>query len=228
MSLACPVMIFAAGFGTRMGPLTMDCPKPLVPVAGRPMVDFALDLIADFPAERVVANAHYLADQIQDYLEPKGVLISHEFPNILDTGGGLRRALPLIDSDTVVTINPDVIWRGPNPLNMVAEAWDPDKMDALLLCIPKDQTIGRIGPGDFTLSDGGRPTRGGSMVYGGVQIIKTSTVKDIAEDVFSLNLVWDKLNHDNRLYCAQYPGKWCDVGRAESIPLAENLIATDV
>lgn len=221
-------MIFAAGFGTRMGPLTMDCPKPMLDVGGRPMIDYAYDLVQGFGAKRVVANTHYLGDQIRDHLTPKGVAISHEAPNILETGGGLRKALPLLDADTVMTINPDVIWSGPNPLSIAAEAWDPDKMDALLLCVPKARTIGRVGAGDFTVSEEGRPTRHGNMVYGGVQILKTDSLQDVEEDAFSLNVIWDRLNDAGRLYCTEYPGKWCDVGRAECIPLAENLIAADV
>ncbi|MBT8153619.1 nucleotidyltransferase family protein [Epibacterium ulvae] len=221
-------MIFAAGFGTRMGPLTADRPKPMIEVAGRPLIDHALDLVNAIDAPTIVANTHYLGDQVRTHVEPQGVLISHEEPDVLDTGGGLKQALPLLGDGPVLTLNPDVIWSGPNPLETVINAWDPSQMDALLLCIPLKRTIGRIGSGDFTISDTGRPSRGGNMVYGGVQIIKTDSLRDIQDDAFSLNVVWDRMNSENRLYCAEYPGKWCDVGRAECIPLAENLIASDV
>lgn len=227
-SNALPVMIFAAGFGTRMGPLTQNKAKPLVDVGGRPMIDYALDLIQEYGADRVVANAHYLGDQIKAHLEPKGILVSHEEKKILETGGGLRNALPLLGSSPVITINPDAIWQGPNPLTVVLDAWEPERMDALLLCIPKERTIGRIGPGDFTVDENGRPDRGGNMVYGGVQVIKTEALHDIPEDAFSLNILWDRMKQDNRLFCCEYTGKWCDIGRAETIRLAENLLIQDV
>ncbi len=225
---AYPVMIFAAGFGTRMGPLTADRPKPMIEVAGRPLIDHALDLAKAVDAHPIVANTHYLGEQISAHVVPQGVKISHEDPDVLDTGGGLRQALPLLGSKPVLTLNPDVIWKGPNPFDVVTNVWDPSQMDALLLCIPLERTVGRLGNGDFTLSPEGRPSRGGNMVYGGVQIIKTELLHDIQEQVFSLNVVWDRMNAENRLYCTEYPGKWCDVGRAECIPLAENLIASDV
>ncbi len=225
---AFPVMIFAAGFGTRMGELTQNQPKPLIRVAGKALIDHALDLIKAAPSTHnpIVANTHYLADQLHDHLE--GVLISHEADEILETGGGLRKALPLLGSDTVITMNPDVIWHGPDPIHALIDAWRPDDMDALLLCVPIECTLGRIGGGDFTLDDQGRPSRGGNMVYGGLQIIKTEKLSEIPDTAFSLNKVWDLMAKENRLYCAKYDGTWCDVGRPDCIPLAEELIASDV
>ncbi|WP_170376575.1 nucleotidyltransferase family protein [Ruegeria atlantica] len=219
------VMLFAAGFGTRMGTLTKDRPKPLIEVAGRPLIDHTLDLTDDLPADRVVANLHYLPDQLAAHLTPKGVLTSLEEPEILETGGGLRAALPLLGQDPVFTLNTDAIWSGPNPLTLLRKAWDPNRMDALLMCVPIAQTIGHAGPGDFTADAEGRITRGPGLVYGGAQIIKTEGLAAISEQAFSLNLLWDQMHKQGRLFAATYPGRWCDVGRPEGIALAEGLIA---
>ena len=219
------VMLFAAGFGTRMGDLTKDRPKPLIKVAGRPLIDHALDLVDDLRPDRVVANLHYLPDQLEAHLAPKGVLLSQEEPDILETGGGLLAALPLLGSDPVFTLNTDAIWSGPNPLALLRDAWDPDRMDALLMCVPTPQTIGHGGTGDFTADAEGRITRGPGLVYGGAQIMKTEGLRDIPEQAFSLNILWDQMHRQGRLFAATYPGRWCDVGRPEGITLAEGLIA---
>ncbi len=217
------VMIFAAGFGSRMGVLTKDLPKPLIQVADRSLIDHALTLAGAVQPTTIVANLHYRADQLRAHLTPFDVQFSHE-PQILETGGGLRAALPLLGSDPVYTLNPDAVWQGPNPLTLLGKAWDPDFMDALLMCIPVAQALGHNGAGDFDADEKGRLKRGSSLVYGGVQILKTDGLHDIAETAFSLNLLWDRVAANNRLYCGVYPGKWCDVGRPEGITLAESLL----
>ncbi len=219
------VMLFAAGFGTRMGALTKDRPKPLIEVAGRPLIDHALALVDAIQPSRVAANLHYHADQLQAHLAPKGILLSHETPEILETGGGLRAALPLLGTGPVFTMNTDAIWAGPNPLSLLQEAWDPDRMDALLMCVPIGQTIGHAGEGDFTADADGRITRGPGLVYGGVQILKTDGLQNIPEQAFSLNLLWNQMHDRNRLFALEYPGRWCDVGRPEGIALAEGMLA---
>ncbi len=219
------VMLFAAGFGTRMGALTKDRPKPLIEVAGRPMIDHALALVDAVQPARVVANLHYHADQLRTHLAPKGILLSHETPDILETGGGLRAALPLLGTGPVFTMNTDAIWAGSNPLSLLQEAWDPDRMDALLMCVPIGQTIGHAGEGDFTTDAEGRITRGPGLVYGGVQILKTDELRHIPEQAFSLNLLWNQMHDRNRLFALEYPGRWCDVGRPEGIVLAEGMLA---
>ncbi|WP_170440101.1 nucleotidyltransferase family protein [Ruegeria arenilitoris] len=219
------IMLFAAGFGTRMGALTRTRPKPLIPVAGRPLIDHALELTDSVRPRRVVANLHYLADQLADHLAPRGVLLSHEQPDILETGGGLRAALPLLGPGPVFTMNTDAIWSGPNPLELLLDAWDPARMDALLICVPIAQTIGHAGPGDFRIDPQGRLERGPGHVYGGIQILKTDDLADIPGKAFSLNVLWDRMHRDGRLYGLQYPGRWCDVGRPEGIALAEEMLA---
>lgn len=219
------IMLFAAGFGTRMGHLTQDRPKPLVEVSGRPLIDYAVDLANEISPQHIVANLHYLPDQLRAHLTPKGVALSYEAPDILDTGGGLRAALPLLGPDPVFTLNTDAIWSGPNPLALLRQAWDPDRMDALLICIPVAQTIGHDGDGDFSVDPAGRISRGPGFVYGGAQIIKTDGLQDVTDKAFSLNVVWDRMQAQSRLYALPYPGRWCDVGHPAGIALAEGLLA---
>lgn len=219
------VMLFAAGFGTRMGALTKDRPKPLIEVSGRPLIDHALDLVEDLDPVRTVANLHYHADQLAAHLGPKGVLLSREDPEILETGGGLRAALPMLGTDPVFTLNTDAIWSGPNPLTLLRQAWDPGRMDALLMCVPVGRTVGHIGSGDFTAEKDGRITRGPGLVYGGAQILKTDGLHSFSQNTFSLNLLWNQMHDRGRLFAVEYPGRWCDVGRPEGIALAEGLLA---
>ncbi len=223
-----PLMIFAAGFGTRMRDLTKDRPKPMLKVGGETLIDRALTLAKDAGIGRIVVNTHYHWDVIEDHLRGRDVVISRETPDILDTGGGLRMALPVLNAPVVGTFNPDVIWSGPNPLTTLIRHWDPDKMDALLACVPLDRTIGRDGEGDFGLHPDGRISRNGTFVYGGAQIIKTKWVEQVREEVFSLNIVWDQIQRENRLYAVEYPGRWCDVGTPEGLKLANRLVAENV
>ncbi|MBD3665211.1 nucleotidyltransferase family protein [Sulfitobacter sp. TSTF-M16] len=219
------LMMFAAGFGTRMKHLTTDRPKPLIPVAGRPLVDHALALALDMGCAPIVANLHYKPDPLRTHLEQQGVKTVTEKPDILETGGGLRNALSHLGTQPVFTMNTDAIWSGPNPLKLLDAAWNPDVMDALLILLPPGQALGHTGKGDFAADTQGQLTRGGKMIYGGVQIIKTDGLFGIQDTKFSLNLLWDQMLQKGRLYGLSYPGKWCDVGNPEGITLAENLVA---
>lgn len=220
-----PVLMFAAGFGTRMGALTRERPKPLIEVAGRPLIDHALDLVQGIGATQIVANAHYKAGMLAAHLEPRGVAISQEMPDILETGGGLKAALPLLGADTVITLNTDAIWKGPNPLAQLLAQWDPARMDALLICVPVARTVGREKGGDFCLDAEGRISRSGDYIYGGAQVIATAEVAAHEGRVFSMNEVWDRIAARGRLLGAVYPGRWCDVGHPEGIRIAENLLS---
>ena len=217
-------MIFAAGFGTRMKALTIDRPKPMIEVADRPLIDHALDLAKAANCAPIVANLHYKAEVLEQHLTPKGVISVIESPDILETGGGLRNALPALGLDPVFTMNADAIWAGPNPLPLLSAAWQPDQMDALLMTVPVAQTVGHEGSGDFALSNDGALTRGPGVVYGGVQIIKTEGLNEIKDRAFSLNLLWDQMLKKNRLFGLRYPGRWCDVGHPGGIVLAEKML----
>ncbi len=223
-----PLMIFAAGKGTRMAPLTDTRPKPLIEVAGRSLLDRALQMGRDAGAARIVVNAHYLGQQIHDHLAGSDIAISDESDLLLETGGGLRKALPLLGEGPVMTLNPDVIWTGPNPLLALEAAWDPARMDALVMLVPHERARGRVGPGDFSLDHTGRITRRGDLVYAGCQIVRPERLGEIGEEVFSLNLLWDRMIADGRAYGITHSGGWCDLGRPETIPLAEAMLAEDV
>lgn len=215
-------MLFAAGFGTRMGALTATRPKPLIAVAGKPLLDHALDLTQAVP--RRVVNAHYRAEQIVAHLAGSDVQVSVEAPDILDTGGGLRHALPLLGGGDVFTLNTDAVWRGPNPLELLGAAWDPQRMDALLLCVPLARAVGRKGGGDFDLGGDGRLHWGGDMVYTGAQIVATGGLAEIPEPAFSLHALWNAALARGRFFGLAYPGQWADVGHPGGIALAEEML----
>ena len=220
------LMLFAAGFGTRMGALTAALPKPLIKVAGRALIDHALALVDGVPLARKALNLHYLPEQIKAHLAHRtDIAFSLESPAILETGGGLRQALPLLGYGPVFTLNTDAIWAGPNPLMILRQAWIPRTMDALLLLIPEQAARGHVGPGDFTRCAGGRITRGGDHIYVGAQIIRTETLHQMAAPVFSLNRLWDQMIATGRAYGAVYPGHWCDVGQPGGIQQAEAMLA---
>lgn len=221
--MSLPLMIFAAGFGTRMGALTAYRPKPMLEVAGRRLIDRAVDMGEAAGCAPILANTHYLADVIAPALQARGVGIAHE-PVILDTGGGLKAALPRLGSGRIATLNPDVAWQGPNPIMHLRAAPWPDDAGALLLLIPADRAAGRTGRGDFALDDRGRLTRTGGFVYTGAQIIDGAFVRDTPGEVFSLNTTWTALASAGRLYGTVYPGRWCDVGSPEGLRAADALL----
>lgn len=223
-----PLMLFAAGFGTRMGALTADRPKPLLPVAGRALIDHALDQADGAGIRRIAANAHYHAAQIIAHLAPRGIAVSHERDLILETGGGLRAALPLLGTGPVITLNTDAVWTGTNPLAQLLSAWDGAQMDALLLLLPAGQATGYRGTGDFLLAQDGRISRANGApghAYLGAQIIRTEGLLAISEPVFSLNLLWDRMIAEGRARGIVHQGGWCDVGRPDGIAQAEALLA---
>lgn len=219
------LMLFAAGFGTRMGALTADRPKPLVRVAGRPLIDHALDLIDAVVPGPVVANLHYRAEQLESHLAGSRVVTLREEPEILETGGGLRNALPLLGPGPVWTMNSDAVWTGPNPLALLRDHWE-EGMEALLLGIPPERAVGHSGKGDFL--PGPPVMRGPGLIYSGVQIIRTEGLADVREAAFSLNLLWDRMLARGTLHVMPYDGEWCDVGRPEGIALAEAMLARNV
>lgn len=218
-----PVLLFAAGLGTRMGALTQDRPKPLVMVAGKPLIDHALALLDQPKLGPIVVNVHYKADMMRDHLAHSDILISDETGALLETGGGLRRAMPLLQNDQVLTLNTDAVWCGENPIANLLAAWQP-QMEALLLTVPRSNAIGHKGTGDFISDAYGRLSRGAGEIYTGAQIVRTDDLVNIAETSFSMNVLWDRIAARNGLYGLSYSGKWCDVGQPDSIGLAENML----
>lgn len=220
-----PLMLFAAGFGTRMGALTADRPKPLIEVAGRPLIDHALVLAEEAGAAPVVVNLHYRGEQLERYLARRGVTLSWEREAILETGGGLRRALPLLGRGPVFTLNSDAVWTGCNPLAQLETAWDTERMDGLLLVAPQEVARGHGAQADFAMRADGQLERANEgVVYLGAQILVTDGLFSVAETVFSLNLLWDRMIADGRLFGVVHEGGWCDVGRPENIAEAEALL----
>lgn len=220
-------MIFAAGLGTRMGALTRDRPKGLIEVAGKPLVDHALDLVRDAGVPRVVVNTHAHAAMMAAHLAVAApeALVSFE-PQLLETGGGLGRALPLLAATPVVTLNADVVWSGTNPIAALAAAWDPARMDALLCLVPRAAAVGHAGPGDFFRADDGGLTRRGDaaqadFVYAGAQIIDTRLLADFPDGAFSLNRVWDRMLATGRLHGLVHTGGWADIGTPAGLARAE-------
>jgi MurNAc alpha-1-phosphate uridylyltransferase len=224
-------MIFAAGLGTRMGELTRDRPKPLIEVGGLPLLDHALALARAAGVGRVVVNTHAHPAQMHAHLARVApeALISHE-PELLETGGGLKRALPLIGPGPVLTLNADMVWSGPNPLVALAGAWAPGD-GALLALVPRDAAVGHGGAGDFFRdpATGGLSRRGDApaadFVYAGAGVLDTRALDGFPEGVFSLNAVWDRLRAEGRLRGIVHQGGWVDVGRPEGIALAEAELA---
>ncbi|MEO1550597.1 MAG: nucleotidyltransferase family protein [Pseudomonadota bacterium] len=233
-------MVFAAGFGTRMAPLSTHTPKPLIEVAGQPLLAHALDALDPAKLERIVINTHYLADQIAAWVQAQGrgdLRLSHE-PQLLDTGGGLWAARQMLGPGPAVTMNADAVWRGPAAASPLIDAWRPGQMDVLLLLVPKARAVGHLGPGDFDLGPEGQLLRRGAApsaayIYTGVSITDQDLLdiqKDGQEDgqedgaVFSLNRPWDRAIAKARAFGVVYPGHWADVGQPQSIPLAEAMV----
>jgi MurNAc alpha-1-phosphate uridylyltransferase len=224
-------MVFAAGLGTRMGALTRDRPKPLIEVAGRPLIDHALAVVRGAGVARVVVNVHAHAAQMRAHLARVApeVVVSFEAVR-LETGGGLKRALPLLGGSPVFGLNADMVWRGANPFLELAAAWDAERMDGLLCLVPRAAAVGHGGAGDCFLGPEGRLARRGgaaaaNFVYAGAQIIDTGGLAGVDAEVFSLNLVWDRMLAAGRLFGVVHPGGWADVGTPEGMALAEAELA---
>lgn len=220
------MMLFAAGKGTRMAPLTDHVPKPLIPVGGRKLIDHALDMARAGGARRIVVNIHHLGAQITSHLAGQpDIAISDESGELRETGGGMRKARALLGPGPVLTLNPDCVWTGPNPIAALRDAWDGARMDALLMLVPLARAGARLGGGDFRLDADNRLIRKGDYVFGGASVLNLSCLDGIAERAFSLNRVWDGILARRRAFGIIHPGGWCDVGRPEAIPLAETLLA---
>jgi MurNAc alpha-1-phosphate uridylyltransferase len=187
------------------------------------LIDHALQIASVADVGPMVVNLHYLPQLLKAHLSGQGIVFSDETDGLLETGGGLRKALPLLCSNPVLTMNTDAVWNGPNPIETLKNAWQP-QMEALLLLVKKQNVSGHLGAGDFGLNAEGRLHRAPDLIYTGVQIIRTDVLSEITEDAFSMNLAWDIIDKRNGLFGAVYDGKWCDVGQPSSIPLAEAML----
>ena len=224
-----PLMLFAAGLGTRMGALTQSLPKPLIPVAGMPLIDQAIAVADAAGITRRVMNLHYKGELLAAHVAGRNIGLSWERGHILETGGGLRAALPMLGSGPVIVLNTDAVWTGLDPLIQLLDAWEDTRMDALLLLLPVEKARGYLGTGDFLMDPERRLSRAAGapgLVYLGAQIIRTETLGDIPEAVFSLNRVWDRMIGLGRVFGLVHQGSWCDVGRPDGIACAESLLAS--
>lgn len=228
-------MLMAAGLGKRMRPLTATRPKPLVKVAGKPLMDHALDRLEAGGIRKVVVNVHYLADTVEAHLKARrcglDFAISDERAKLLETGGGLMKAKPLLGDRPFFCANSDNLWvDGPQEtLGMMRRLWNPDRMDALLLLVPLVRATCHSGPGDFHMDANGRLARRKTahvapFVFTGVQILSPSLLVDPPGDVFSTNIFWNQAMDAGRLYGVSHQGLWFDVGTPPAIPVVESIL----
>lgn len=229
-------MLMAAGLGKRMRPLTATRPKPLVRVAGKALIDHALNRLEAGGIERVIVNVHYLADTVEAHLASrKGdmeILISDERAKLLETGGGLMKAAPLLGDDPFLCANSDNLWiDGPrDSIAILSALWDDDRMDALLLLVPHARASCHSGVGDFHMDAMGRitrrrPGRLAPFVFTGIQIMSPRLLRDAPGEVFSTNVFWDRAIAAGRLYGVSHQGLWFDVGTPQAIPQVEAVLA---
>jgi MurNAc alpha-1-phosphate uridylyltransferase len=228
-------MVLAAGLGKRMRPLTATRPKPLVEVAGKPLLDHVLDRLRAAGIPRVVVNVHYLADVVDAHLKEQAqeleILVSDESAELLETGGGVVKALPLIEDETFLIVNSDNLWvDGPvDAIRLLEQRWDEEAMDALLLVVPLSNAHCHNGIGDFRMDPLGRLTRRAPgkpapFVYTGVQIVSRRLFQDAPDGSFSMNVLWNRAIAEGRVYGLVHEGLWFDVGTPPAIAKTEAIM----
>jgi N-acetyl-alpha-D-muramate 1-phosphate uridylyltransferase len=227
-------MVMAAGLGKRMRPLTATRPKPLVEVAGKPLLDHVLDRLRSAGVRTVVVNVHYLADSVEAHLRNSPhfeVVVSDERECLLETGGGLVKAAPHIACDPFLALNSDNLWiDGPaDTLKLLASHWDERTMDALLLLVPHARAFNHAGLGDFHMDRTGRlrrraRSRVAPFVYTGIQMVSKRLLRDPPAGAFSTNLLWDRAMEEGRLFGAVHQGLWFDVGTPRAIHQTEAFL----
>ena len=227
-------MVMAAGMGKRMRPLTASMPKPMVRVKGKPLIDHALDRLADAGVTKAVVNVHYLADALEAHVlarEVPKVTISDEREELLETGGGLIKAQDLLP-DPCFCLNADNIWLdGPqNAFADLSARWEPDAMDALLLVVPHARAENFAGKGDFHMDALGRlsrrkPGRIAPFIYTGIQLISKRLLRDAPEGKFSTNILWSRAIEEGRLFGLSFTGMWYEVGTPQAIKPTEDALS---
>jgi MurNAc alpha-1-phosphate uridylyltransferase len=228
-------MVLAAGLGKRMRPLTATRPKPMVEVAGKPLLDHVLDRLRAAGIKRAVVNVHYLAAAVEAHLRDQAhdleILVSDETGELLETGGGVVKALPLIEDQTFLIVNSDNLWiDGPvDAIGLLEQRWDEATMDALLLVVPLAQAHCHGGMGDFRMNPIGRLTRRAPgkpapFVYTGVQIVSRRLFEDAPAGAFSMNVLWNRAIAQDRVFGLVHEGLWFDVGTPPAITKAEAIL----
>lgn len=226
-------MVMAAGYGTRMRPLTNDKSKAMVEVGGRPLIDHMLDRLAAAGVQRAIVNVHAHADHLESHLKRHQnsleIIISDERDTLLETGGGVVKALPLLGMDPIYICNIDAIWVEFAPvLSWLQSNWNPEEMDELLLLARKDMSLGHDGAGDFDLSETGHLTRRKNdtspYYYSGVQIFKPYLAKHHPVEKFSRNLIWSESLERKGLFGTVMPGFWMHVGDPKARIAAEAVL----
>ncbi|MDR7228654.1 MurNAc alpha-1-phosphate uridylyltransferase [Sphingopyxis sp. BE259] len=229
-------MVMAAGLGKRMRPLTATRPKPLVRVAGKALIDHSLDRIEAAGIGHVVVNVHYLADALEAHLAAQQrsftIAVSDERDLLLETGGGMVKALPQLRGDPILIVNSDNIWTdGPeDSIRHLARHWDGTRMDALLLLIRQASATGHGGRGDFHMDANGqlsrrKPGRIAPFVYTGIQLISPRLLDGAPAGAFSTNILWNRAIADGRLYGLSHMGQWFDVGTPDRIAPTEAALS---
>jgi N-acetyl-alpha-D-muramate 1-phosphate uridylyltransferase len=228
-------IVLAAGLGTRMRPYNGHIPKPLVEIGGKSLIDYSLDRLADAGVERAVVNVHHLADVLERHLAPRQrpqIVISDERGALLGTGGGIAKALPQLGDAPFFLVNSDTVWLdGVKPnFRRMAEAFDPDAMDALLLLAPTTDSIGYAGRGDFAMLPDGRLKRRREhevvpFVYAGAAILSPALFADVPAGAFPLTFLFDRAGANGRLFGLRLEGVWMHVGTPEAVAAAEAALA---
>ncbi len=226
-------MILAAGLGKRMRPLTASQPKPMVRVAGKPLIDHALDRLADAGIAKAVVNVHYLADVLEAHVfarQSPRVTVSDERAQLLETGGGMVKALPHLP-DPFFALNADNIWLdGPkSAFHDLSRRWNPDEMDALLLVVPHARAMNFNGPGDFHMDAMGRLSRRRAgriapFIFTGIQLVSHRLLRDAPEGPFSTNILWNRAMEEGRLFGISFTGLWFEVGTPQMIRPTEEAL----
>ena len=227
-------MVMAAGLGKRMRPLTTTRPKPLVKVAGKPLIDHSLDRMVDAGLDRAVVNVHYLAGALEAHLAGRTaprIEVSDERSALLETGGGMVKAQPLLP-DPFFCINSDNIWLdGPrNAFRELSDAWDPARMDALLLVASHARALNYVGKGDFNLDPHGKISRRRTgriapFIYTGIQLVSHRLLRDAPEGPFSTMVLWERAIAEGRLFGLVHTGQWFEVGEPGAIAPTEARLA---
>lgn len=222
--------ILAAGLGTRMGELTKTQPKVLVQVKGRTLLDRVLDMLVASKIERVVINIHHFAEQIETHIKSRNdieIIISDERKKLLETGGGIKNALPLLKEKTFFILNGDSFWQneaGHDNLKKLFNSWNEKNMDMNLLLCPCKTAIGYDGKGDFVRQKNGALVAGNEFVYTGAMIAKADIFENFASEVFSTSKLFNASQKSGRLFGEVLDGKWYHVGTPQGVKLAEEKL----